>query len=125
MNKEAREFQVRMLDWKEIHELPGVWTPERLLALLAGLEVDGVAEDDALEMTLLALQDLEPDEAADRVLEAVFGDLATRSRELDRVPGVIRPAPAWFAPPDPPARAPRRPGSSPSRRPVAARSPRT
>lgn len=44
------------------------------MSLLATLEVDGVSESDALEMTLMALQDREPDEAAERVLEVVFGD---------------------------------------------------
>lgn len=74
MSKETREFQAELLSWKEIHELPGGWPPARLLALLARLEVDEVSEDDALEMAVLALQDLETDEAADRVLEVVFGD---------------------------------------------------
>jgi len=47
---------------------------ERLVALLARMDVDDVPETDALEMALMALQDREVDEAADLVLEAVFGD---------------------------------------------------
>ena len=74
MTKEAREFQARLLSWKEIHELPDGWSPTRLLSLLDSLEVGDVPEAEALEMTLLALQDLEPDEAAERVLDAVFGE---------------------------------------------------
>jgi len=74
MTKESREFQARLLNWSEIHELPGGWTPVRLLSLLAGMEVSGVSENDALDMTIMALQDNEPDEASDRVLEAVFGE---------------------------------------------------
>ena len=74
MAKEPREFQAQLLSWIEIHELPDGWTPRQLLSLLVGMDVDGVSENDALEMTILALQDLEPDEASDRVLEAVFGE---------------------------------------------------
>ncbi len=74
MTKETPEFHARLLDWRQVHELPEGWPPGRLLSLLTSMEVDGVSENDALEMTVLALQDLEPDEAADRVLEAVFGD---------------------------------------------------
>ena len=74
MNKETREFQAHLVEWKEIHELPGGWPPSRLLSLLTSLEMDGVSPDDAPEMALMALQDHEPDEAADFVLEAVFGE---------------------------------------------------
>jgi hypothetical protein len=74
MAREAREFQAQLLAWTQIHELPSGWPPSQLLSLLTNLEVDGVTENDALEMTLMALQDREPEEAADRVLEAVFGD---------------------------------------------------
>ena len=74
MSKDVRNFQVKQLDWEQIHELPDGWPVAKLIELLARLEVDGVAESDAMEMVLLALQDLEPDEAADRVLETVFGE---------------------------------------------------
>jgi hypothetical protein len=73
MSKEP-EFHARVLNWKEIHDLPDGWPPEKLLSLLETLEVDGVSENDALEMTLLALQDLEIDEAAEHVLQTVFGE---------------------------------------------------
>jgi hypothetical protein len=74
MTKETREFQARLLDWKQIHELPDGWPAGKLLSLLTYMDVDGVSEIDAMEMTLLALQDREPDEAADLVLEVVFGE---------------------------------------------------
>lgn len=74
MAKERPEFQARLLKWKEIHELPGSWPPSRLLSLLDVLEISGVSEEDASEMAVLALQDLEVDEAADRVLLTVFGE---------------------------------------------------
>lgn len=74
MQEQAREFRVERLGWKEIHELPDGWPPARLQALLSSLEVDDVADEDALEMTVMALQDREVDEASDLVLQAVFGD---------------------------------------------------
>lgn len=74
MPKETREFHAQILDWKQIHELPDGWPPARLLALLTLMEVDDVPESEAHEMALLALQDREPDEAAELILETVFGD---------------------------------------------------
>lgn len=74
MTKEFREFQASLLDWKEIHELPNGWPPSQLLSLLNNMDVDDVSESDALEMTLLVLQDREVDDAAESVLEVVFGD---------------------------------------------------
>lgn len=74
MPSEYREFQARMQSFDQVHELPQGWPADRLQALLAGLQVDDVPDPDALEMTLLALQDLKPAEAAECVLEAEFGD---------------------------------------------------
>ncbi|GJM44280.1 MAG: hypothetical protein DHS20C21_11220 [Gemmatimonadota bacterium] len=78
MPNETREFQAQLLGWKQIHELPDGWTSGQLLSLLESLEVDDVSENDAMEMATLALQDLETDEASDRVLEAVFGETMRR-----------------------------------------------
>ena len=69
---ETCEFRTQLISWAQIHELPDGWTPRQLLSILASMEVSGVSENDALEMTILALQDHEPDEASDRVLEAVL-----------------------------------------------------
>ncbi len=76
--KEKREFQVECVQWTQIRALPGDWPPARLMSLLDSLEVEGVAESDALEMTLMALQDRDLDEAADAVLQAVFGETMRR-----------------------------------------------
>jgi hypothetical protein len=74
MEHDAREFEVTIQASEEIHELPNGWPTQRLQALLARLEMDEVGEEDAMEMATMALQDLEVDEASDRVLENVFGD---------------------------------------------------
>ena len=74
MAKDIREFEVEMTGWAEVHELPGGWSGKQFMSLLERLDVDGVEAGDAAEMAMLALQDLEPDEAAGVVLETVFGD---------------------------------------------------
>lgn len=74
MSIEPRGFQAQLLDWTEVHELPGGWPLPRLQALLERLEVDDVPESEALDMALMALQDLEPEDAADHVLHVQFGD---------------------------------------------------
>ncbi|NNE08581.1 MAG: hypothetical protein HKN20_08470 [Gemmatimonadetes bacterium] len=76
--REGREFQVECVHWAQVRALPSGWTPARLMPLLDSLEVEGVEESDALEMTLMALQDRDLDEAADCVLQAVFGDTMRR-----------------------------------------------
>ena len=65
-----------VLSCREVHELPGQWQPESLRALLAQLEIDfeGASDADLLDLVLMGLGDLEPDEAGVAVLQAVFGD---------------------------------------------------
>jgi hypothetical protein len=70
---EPHDFEVRLSDWAEVHELPGDWGSAALRAVLEALEIDGVEESDLLDMTLMGLQDRPVDEAADLVLESLFG----------------------------------------------------
>ena len=72
MARESGEFEAHLVSWKQIHELPDGWTPDRLQFLLSLLEVDGVSDEEAWDMALLALQDRDHDAAAEVVLEAVF-----------------------------------------------------
>jgi hypothetical protein len=69
-----RRFRLRVEEWAEIHELPDGWTPHGLREVLqlAGFD-DVVSDDEALEMAVMALQDLEEQEAGELVLEVVFG----------------------------------------------------
>lgn len=73
---ETTTIEGDVLGYREIHELPGDWGPEPLLRLLADLEVDpeGTAEADLPDLALMALGDLESDEAAAAVLRIVFGE---------------------------------------------------
>lgn len=64
-------FDVSVVSAKEIRDMPGTWVEHDYRKLLEALEVDDVddeAASDLLEITLMALQDLEPEEAADVVL---------------------------------------------------------
>jgi hypothetical protein len=72
MARESREFQAQLLSWKQIHALPDGWPLGQLQFLLTLLGVDGVSGEEALDMTVLALQDRDSDEAAELVLETVF-----------------------------------------------------
>ncbi|MBC8426534.1 hypothetical protein H8E07_20655 [bacterium] len=72
MARENREFQAQLLSWKEIHALPDGWPSGQLQFLLKLLDVDGVSDEEALDMAVLALQDRDHDEAAELVLETVF-----------------------------------------------------
>jgi hypothetical protein len=59
----------------EIHQLPGSWPIEDLRHLLALADFDDVvADSEVLDLTLMALQDLEEQGAGELVLKAVFGD---------------------------------------------------
>jgi len=64
-------FDVYVSSVKEIHDMPGSWFDDDYCKLLVQLEMEDVgdiASNDLLDMTLMALQDLEPEDAADAVL---------------------------------------------------------
>jgi hypothetical protein len=70
-------FTVEVLDFEEIHSLPGTWTSERYRTLLDLMDFDDVGsipDADLAEMAAMAAQDKGQRDAADRVLTLVFGD---------------------------------------------------
>jgi hypothetical protein len=77
--------------------MPGSWLDADYRRLLAQLEVDGVedvAGNDLLDITLMALQDMEPDDAADAVLACKLQrDLTSGARRnvVDDLLGEQRP----------------------------------
>lgn len=73
MSKER--FRLTILDWTEIHQLPGSWPAERLRQVLEQAEFDDPVDDaDLLDMAIMVLQDLDVQEAGELVLNVVFGD---------------------------------------------------
>lgn len=74
----SNQYQVEVELLKEIHELPNAWTNASFKALLDLLEYDGVAdiaENEIKDMAILALSELEPEEASEKVLELRLGKL--------------------------------------------------
>ncbi len=69
-------FPAAVRSCREIHELPGDWSPPDLRRLLGILDIDveDSADADLPDLALMALGDLEPYPATAAVLEAVFGD---------------------------------------------------
>ncbi|MFT6871875.1 MAG: hypothetical protein ACJAVN_000879 [Roseivirga sp.] len=70
-------YQVQVLELKEVHELPKAWNSDalkNLLRLIEYDEVDEIAEDELKDMAIMALSDLDPDEAAVALLELRLGD---------------------------------------------------
>ena len=78
------QFQVYVSSVREIQDMPGTWQDADYRALLGQLEVEDiedVAGSDLLDMVLMALQDLETDDAADAVLAyKLGGDLSKGAR---------------------------------------------
>ena len=77
-------FLVQVSSVKVIHDMPGSWLDADYRRLLAEQEVDGVEDvsgNDLLDITLMALQDMEPDDAADAVLACKLqGDISSGAR---------------------------------------------
>ena len=73
---ETTTVDAEVLNCREVHALPGDWGPGQLRGLLADLDIDAgdAAEADLAELALMALGDLEPNQAGAAVLGAVFGD---------------------------------------------------
>ncbi|MBT8061724.1 MAG: hypothetical protein KJO85_03515, partial [Gammaproteobacteria bacterium] len=70
-------YEVGIQSLEEVHSLPGIWSNEALRELLVLADMDdiGQVEDsELLEITIMALQDLGNQKAAELVLEAVFGE---------------------------------------------------
>ena len=69
-------FDICVASVKDIYDMPGTWLDDDYRQLLTQLEVDGVDDvsgSDLLDMTVMALQDLEVDAAADAVLAHKLG----------------------------------------------------
>jgi len=64
-------FDVLVSSVKEINDMPGSWCDDDYCKLLMQLEMEDVGDissTDLLDMTLMALQDLKPEDAADAIL---------------------------------------------------------
>lgn len=72
-----RKYEVNLLEIQDAHALPGVWTEptfRELLDLLNYGDTSSLPSHEVKEMTLMALADLEPPDAAEVLLEMRIGD---------------------------------------------------
>lgn len=71
------KFNVEVLKFSTIQELPGAWTNEDYKALLDVMEfgdTSEIQESDLKEMAMMSITDNEPDEAAKIILKYIFKD---------------------------------------------------
>ena len=71
------KYQVDVLGLQELHEIPDAWNKRDFLNLLDQIEYEDAAsipDEELKEMTAMALSDLEPEEAAEAVLELRFAE---------------------------------------------------
>lgn len=71
------KYKVRVLEMKEIKQMPEGWTKDQYIELLKFLEADdpeAIPRDELRDMAGMALIDFEPEEAAEKLLEFRFGD---------------------------------------------------
>ena len=91
-------FDVSVVELKKFCDLPDSWSDEDYRALLAELEVDEVddlAGADLLEILLMALQDLEPEEAGDRVLAYKLQTRVSRGSRQNIVEDLLADGKPW------------------------------
>ena len=78
--------------------MPDTWTEPKYHALLDALEIDdtaGMTGSDLEEMLLMALQDLDPEEAADAILAAKLGDTISRGARQNIVQDFVDEQRPW------------------------------
>ena len=71
------KYLVELQELIEVHEISGAWTNQKFIELLKHIDfddVEAIPDDELKDMTLMALSDLDPEEAAIKVLEFRFGD---------------------------------------------------
>ena len=91
-------YDVSVLELKKIHDLPDSWSDADYRALLGELEVDEIDDlsgADLLDILLMALQDLEPEEAADRVLAYKLQNRISRGSRQNLVEDLLDGGKPW------------------------------
>jgi hypothetical protein len=77
------KYQVQVVAFEEIHEMPNAWKAEDYLGLLNHIEYDDadtIPPEELKDMTCLALSDLEVEEAAVKVLEFRLGEILNKGQ---------------------------------------------
>lgn len=77
-------FDVLIMELKTVYDIPEIWTAELYRQLLQATEYDEIDEIEAAdlpEMTLMALQDMKPETAAETALSVLAADLSVGVRQ--------------------------------------------
>ena len=91
-------FDVTVKGLKKIHDLPGSWSEADYRNLLTELEIDGVDDlvgGDLYDVLLMALQDLEPEQAGERVLAYRLQQRVSRGVRENIVQDLLEGQRAW------------------------------
>lgn len=94
----AQFLTVTVTGLDEIRDMPETWSEADYHALLDALEIDGTADltgSDLEDMLLMALQDLDPEDAADAILAAKLGDSLTRGARRNIVQDFVDEQRPW------------------------------
>lgn len=97
------KFHVCVTGVTEIHDMPGSWQDADYHRLLAQLEVEGVDDvqgGDLLDLVLMALQDMEPDDAVDSVLACKLGTDLSKGARQNLVQDFLEDQRTWELAPD-------------------------
>ncbi len=91
-------FDVSVLELNKVYALPDDWSDADYRALLGELEVDEIDDlgaADLLEILLMALQDLEPEAAAEQVLAYKLQDRISRGSRQNLVEDLLAGGKPW------------------------------
>ncbi len=91
-------FDVNVRGLKKVHDLPGSWNEADYRKLLADLEIDGIddlAGGDLFDVLLMALQDLGPEAAGERVLACRLRQPVSRGVRENIVQDLLEGQRAW------------------------------
>ncbi len=91
-------FDVSVLGLKKIYDMPGTWNDTDYRNLLSGFEVDDVDElsgGDLLEILMMVLQDLGPEDAGETILEYKLSNHVTKGVRQNIVQDLLEGQRAW------------------------------
>jgi hypothetical protein len=77
------QFEVEILSFEAINELPGSWSDDDYLALLSKMDYENPEEiktSELKEMCMMSLTDFEPNEAAEITLDFLAADVLSRGQ---------------------------------------------
>lgn len=84
----SQTYRVEVKNFKQVNELPSGWSADDYLNLLNRLDyedAEDIAVDELQDMAIMALSDLDPDEAARVVIDYRLGDSLSKGQKQNLV----------------------------------------